>query len=94
MIKGGTSLKAAASVDCVVLDKTGTLTTGHPRVQHVIPGDPAIRPEEILALAASGEFHSLHPLALAIVRYSRDRDLMKIEQLTLLKEPDIAEQIR
>ncbi|HEU4793883.1 MAG TPA: HAD-IC family P-type ATPase, partial [Nitrolancea sp.] len=45
------------------------------RVEHVIPGDPAIRPEEILALAASGELHSLHPLARAIVRYSRDRDL-------------------
>ncbi len=75
LIKGGTSLEAAASVDCVVLDKTGTLTTGHPRVEHVLSFDPAIQPEEILAMAASGELHSLHPLARAIVRHSRNRDL-------------------
>ncbi len=75
LIKGGTSLEAAASVDSVVLDKTGTLTTGHPRVEHVLSFDPAVQPEEILAMAASGELHSLHPLARAIVRHSRDRDL-------------------
>lgn len=75
LIKGGTSLEAAAGVDCVVLDKTGTLTAGQPRVEHVISCDPAIRPEEILSVAASGELHSLHPLALAVVRHSRDREL-------------------
>lgn len=75
LIKGGTSLEATTGIDCVVLDKTGTLTAGHPRVEHILSFDAAIQPEEILAMAASGELHSLHPLARAIVRHSRDRDL-------------------
>jgi cation-transporting P-type ATPase C len=68
-------LEAAAGVDCLVLDKTGTLTAGHPRVAHIVCCDPAISSEDLLAIAASGELHSLHPLARTIVRYSRDLDL-------------------
>ena len=75
LIKGGVSLEGAADVDAVVLDKTGTLTTGRPRVARVIAVDPHTPPEELLSLAASGELHSPHPLGLAVVRHTREREL-------------------
>ena len=75
LIKGGVSLEGAAHVDAVVLDKTGTLTTGRPRVARVIAVDPQTPPEELLSLAASGELHSPHPLGLAVVRHTREREL-------------------
>jgi cation-transporting P-type ATPase C len=75
LIKGGTSLEAAGKLDTVVFDKTGTLTTGRPRVARVIASDPGTAPEELLSLAASGELHSPHPLGLAVVRHTREREL-------------------
>jgi manganese/zinc-transporting P-type ATPase C len=75
LIKGGVSLEGAAHVDAVVLDKTGTLTTGRPRVARVIAVDPNTPPEHLLTLAASGELHSPHPLGLAVVRHTREREL-------------------
>jgi Cu+-exporting ATPase len=60
-------------VDCVVTDKTGTLTEGHPRVVEVVPYD---MPEnEVLRLAASAEFGSEHRLGAAILREAEDRNL-------------------
>jgi cation-transporting P-type ATPase C len=44
-------------------------------VDRVISCDPALRPEVLLTLAASGELHSVHPLALAVVRHARDNEL-------------------
>jgi len=76
LIKGGTSLESAAGIDTVVFDKTGTLTTGRPRVARVIASDSGADPEELLSLAASGELHSPHPLGLAVVRHTRERELM------------------
>jgi manganese/zinc-transporting P-type ATPase C len=75
LIKGGVSLEGAADIDAVVLDKTGTLTTGRPRVARVIAVDPQTPPEVLLGLAASGELHSPHPLGLAVVRHTREREL-------------------
>jgi cation-transporting P-type ATPase C len=75
LIKGGTSLEAAANVDTVVFDKTGTLTTGRPRVARVVASGPETLPEQLLSLAASGELHSPHPLGLAVVRHTREREL-------------------
>jgi len=67
LIKGGVYLEIAATIKAVAMDKTGTLTTGEPKVQTVIPrqGYTAIG---LLKLAASLEVHSDHPLARAIVR--------------------------
>jgi len=73
LIKGGTHLEAAGQIDAVVFDKTGTLTVGLPRVSMVYSLQDDVAPEAVLALAASGEFHSKHPLALAVVRHAEER---------------------
>lgn len=73
LIKGGTHVENAATLDTVVFDKTGTLTVGLPSVERVIALDSNYTPDQVLALAASGELHSQHPLALAVIQYTKDR---------------------
>jgi manganese/zinc-transporting P-type ATPase C len=79
LIKGGTHLEAAATLDTVVFDKTGTLTVGTPNVEQVAALDVTYTPDQVLSLAANGELHSQHPLALAVVSHARDRQIV-IEQ--------------
>jgi cation-transporting P-type ATPase C len=79
LVKGGTHLEAAATLDTVVFDKTGTLTVGTPNVEQVAALDTTHTPDQVLSLAANVELHSQHPLALAVVRHARDRQLV-IEQ--------------
>ncbi|GAA4078800.1 Cu2+-exporting ATPase [Nonomuraea soli] len=69
LIKDRLALESMRRVRAVVFDKTGTLTKGRPAVTAVVPGD------EVLALAASAEGDSEHPLARAIVSAARDRGL-------------------
>ncbi|WP_313152545.1 heavy metal translocating P-type ATPase [Lacrimispora sp.] len=64
LMKGSNYLEAMASLDTVVFDKTGTLTTGKFRVTDVDPVEGT--KEELLKLAAHGEFHSNHPIALSV----------------------------
>lgn len=66
LIKSGESLETAHLVDTVVLDKTGTITQGHPAVTDLLTV-PGIQEQELLRLAASLEQASEHPLAEAIV---------------------------
>jgi cation-transporting P-type ATPase C len=75
LIKGGLHLETAGSVDAVVFDKTGTLTTGAPRVTRVTSLAEGYAPERVLALAASGELHSSHPLAAAVLRHTAEREI-------------------
>ncbi|MBM3775492.1 MAG: copper-translocating P-type ATPase [Acidobacteria bacterium] len=74
LIKGGVSLETAHKIDAVLLDKTGTLTLGRPQVTDVVvaPGESA---PALLALVASAELDSEHPLARAIVEYARGQGL-------------------
>lgn len=82
LIKGGEALQRSGSVGTVVLDKTGTITEGTPAVTDIIiaPGayhtDRRARSgDEVLRLAASLETASEHPLAGAIVRHAREKEL-------------------
>jgi Cu2+-exporting ATPase len=73
LFKNATAIESSARIDTVVMDKTGTLTKGEPAVTDVIVEDST--EEETLALAASVEGESEHPLATAIVRYAADRGI-------------------
>ncbi len=73
LIKGGEALQRAGDLTTVVLDKTGTVTEGKPTVTDLVPAPgAAIAPAELLALVASIERSSEHPLAGAIVRYAEE----------------------
>jgi len=66
MIKKTGTLEAAASIDTVVLDKTGTLTTGKFAVSRLAPAE-GVEGAALLKAAADGEQHSNHPLARSIL---------------------------
>lgn len=74
IIKGGVHLETLGRVRTVVLDKTGTLTLGEPRVQGIALGE-GMSEDELLRLSASAEFHSEHPLARAVVNEAARRAL-------------------
>jgi Cu+-exporting ATPase len=74
LIRGGEALEAAGRLDTVVLDKTGTLTAGHPAVAAVLPAD-GLDAARLLDLAASLERGSEHPLGEAILRRAREDEL-------------------
>ncbi|MGE5765387.1 MAG: heavy metal translocating P-type ATPase [Mycobacterium leprae] len=69
LFKNAAALEAVARLDTVVMDKTGTLTLGEPRVTAVVAGDGTTE-SELLRLVAAVERDSEHPLAAAIVRYA------------------------
>lgn len=66
LIKKVNYLEEAASVDTVVLDKTGTITTGRFAVSRLVPAE-GVDGAELLMAAANGEQHSNHPLARSII---------------------------
>jgi Cu+-exporting ATPase len=76
LIKGGEALQEVGTVTTVALDKTGTVTEGRPTVTDVVlaPG-ATLTDAELLALVASLETMSEHPLADGIVRYAKERGL-------------------
>jgi P-type Cu2+ transporter len=74
LFKNAVALEQAASLDTVVLDKTGTLTKGEPEVVAVVTRD-GLGENELLRLSAAVERESEHPLAEAIVRAARERNL-------------------
>lgn len=67
LMKGSNYLEAMGNLDTVVFDKTGTLTTGKFQVTGVVPaGGRNTDRAELLELAAYGEYHSNHPIALSV----------------------------
>ncbi|NYZ14842.1 heavy metal translocating P-type ATPase [Azospirillum sp. RWY-5-1] len=74
LIKDAASLERFEKVDTLVVDKTGTLTEGKPKVTAVVPA-PGVDEAELLSLAASLERSSEHPLAAAIVASAGERGL-------------------
>jgi Cd2+/Zn2+-exporting ATPase/Cu+-exporting ATPase len=73
IIKGGLFLEQLGLVDTVILDKTGTLTFGEPRIQRLIPTNGAGE-TALLDTAATAELRSEHPLGKAIVDYARKQE--------------------
>jgi Cu+-exporting ATPase len=72
LIKDAEVLETLEKVDTVVVDKTGTLTEGRPKLTECLPVE-SISEEELLRLAASVEQNSEHPLAHAIVEAAKER---------------------
>ena len=72
LFRNAEALERLHKVGAVVLDKTGTLTEGRPRVTDVVRADGAPAETELLALAAAAEAGSEHPLGEAIVRFARE----------------------
>ncbi len=74
LIRNGEALQQAGKLTTVVLDKTGTVTAGHPTVTALVPVN-GLDDSRLLQLAASLEAGSEHPLAQAIVAAARDRNI-------------------
>jgi Cu+-exporting ATPase len=74
LIRNAEALEVLEKADTLVVDKTGTLTEGKPKVVTVEPAS-GVRPEELLRLAASLEKASEHPLAAALVRAAEEKGL-------------------
>ncbi len=72
LIKGGNYIEALADIDTIILDKTGTITDGHPVLTGVHPCRGATE-EEVVVLAAAAERFSSHPLAEAVIAYADAR---------------------
>src|SRR4051794_5569732 len=81
LIKNAEALERMEKIDTLVVDKTGTLTEGKPTVVSIVP-TAGFDENEILRLAASVERASEHPLADAIVRSAKERnlDLSKVDE--------------
>ena len=78
LIKGGEALEMAQKIDAIMLDKTGTLTLGKPRVTRILPA-AGIGEAELLRYAASAERYSEHPLGQAIVEAAGERGIALAE---------------
>ena len=74
LFKTAVSLEETGKMDIVALDKTGTITSGEPRVTDVIPSD-GVTEKELVSLALSLEKKSEHPLAKAVLLYAKEQQI-------------------
>ncbi len=79
LIKGGKSLEELSKINCIVVDKTGTLTKGEPVITDVISLEN-ISQEEIIKIAASLEQRLKHPIAEAIVNLAKEKNIELYER--------------
>jgi Cu+-exporting ATPase len=86
LIRDAEALQQFERIDTIVLDKTGTLTEGKPKVVAVIPA-AGFEENELLRLAASVERGSEHPLARAILQAASDRKLNLVEVVDFAAPP-------
>ncbi|OLC73563.1 MAG: copper-translocating P-type ATPase [Gemmatimonadetes bacterium 13_1_40CM_4_69_8] len=79
LIRSGEALERLSQVRTVLLDKTGTITEGKPTVTHIVtakrPDGTTIAPAEVLKWAAAVEQRSEHPLAVAILRAAKEKQV-------------------
>ncbi|MBR2849924.1 MAG: cadmium-translocating P-type ATPase [Clostridia bacterium] len=82
LIKGSNYIESLSRIDCVALDKTGTLTKGILEVSAVVPTDSGVSKAELLEYAALAESASSHPIAKAILRaYGRETERGRVENI-------------
>lgn len=74
LFKTAVSLEETGKVEIVALDKTGTITSGEPKITDILPMNETPQ-EELLASAYALERKSEHPLAKAIIKYAQEREL-------------------
>ena len=79
LIKDAESLEILEKIDTIILDKTGTLTEGKPKLSHLYVHDSNISENDLLQMAASLERHSEHPLAPAIIGAAKDKNINLLE---------------
>lgn len=72
LVKNAEALETLEKVDTILVDKTGTLTEGRPKLTEVVPAE-GVSADELLAFAAALEQNSEHPLARAVVEAARAR---------------------
>ena len=75
LFKNATALEQASKVGAIIFDKTGTLTVGQPKVVEIVPAGRWTE-NDLLALVASVEQSSEHPIAQAVVQYAKERGLV------------------
>ena len=91
LIRSGAALEGLTKVRTVLLDKTGTITEGKPTVTHIVaakrPDGTPIAPADVLKWAASVEQRSEHPLAAAVLKAARERqvDLLPVERFAVME---------
>ncbi|OGV44373.1 MAG: copper-translocating P-type ATPase [Legionellales bacterium RIFCSPHIGHO2_12_FULL_42_9] len=80
LIKNAEALEHMEKINTLIVDKTGTLTEGHPKLTRIVTMD-GFKEDEVLALAAALEYNSEHPLANAIVLAAKEKkiSLAKVE---------------
>lgn len=74
LIKGGEALETARKAKVIVLDKTGTVTTGIPVVTNIVPVGDASK-DQLLSTAATAEGRSEHPVARAVVNHAAEQNI-------------------
>lgn len=84
MFKTAVSLEEAGKMQIVALDKTGTITSGEPRVTDIIPAE-GISEEELLAMAYALEKKSEHPLAHAVLKKAGENEIADLEEVSDFK---------
>lgn len=78
LFKNATALEQAGKMDFVVLDKTGTVTEGKPKVTDLSPAE-GVSNRELLEIAAALESRSEHPLAKAVCEYAEEQQVQPLE---------------
>ena len=92
LVKGSNFLEAAALIDTVVFDKTGTITKGEFKVSEIIPsGQSSFSEDELLTMAAAGEAFSNHPIARSIVSCYMDKNGGNAPDTSLIEESQTRE---
>jgi cation-transporting P-type ATPase C len=75
LVRGGSFFEAAAQADVMVFDKTGTLTDGVPTVSRIVSFSDAFDESKLIAMAATAELHSNHPLGAAILSHAKENGI-------------------